>query len=79
MNFTNIYNNTKISSNQQGKIHNVSHPLTRNKACKDTGKHDQNEEKNQIMKTDPEQTQMLELAKKSKHLKLQLTTEQHRD
>lgn len=48
-------------------------------ACKDIGKHDQNEEKNQIMKTDPEQTQMLKLANKSKHLKLQLTTEQHRD
>lgn len=43
--------------------------------CKDTGKYDQNEEKNQIMKTDPEQTQMLAL-EKSKHLKLQLTTEQ---
>ena len=50
--FTNTYKNTEISRNQRHKIQNASLPIKSNKACKDAGKYDQNEEKNHIIKTD---------------------------
>lgn len=57
-----LYNNIKISRMCQAKIHNIKQSIKCYQACKEVGKYDLNEEKDQPIKTNSKPTQVLELA-----------------
>lgn len=53
-----------IYSTQQGKIHNVGHPIQNYKACKEATKWPTMRGEKKTIKTNPELTLMLELAER---------------